>query len=297
MLKTIIRKLFATNGYFTIAIRSREPGLLGNLRFSAAYTVPATCEDWCADPFLVDDGERTYLFFEKIRGMLGRIEVAEVQPDCSLSESTQILGGDSHFSYPFVFRRDGGWYMIPESASLGEVALYAAEDFPTKWKKEAVLLNKGAVDTTVFQWNGGWYLLTFFPSADGEQVTPKAFRMNGTELEPLTWEQYNPLRVRGAGRPFLCDGALFRPVQVSKKHIYGNRVAFARVEIEGNTYRELPVCSLKPERVSGAHVFFDGLHTYNSSERFEAIDLRCGDLKISKPLQMGRWYFKKFFSG
>ncbi len=99
-MKEIIRKLFATGSYYTIALRQRNSNSFETKAFTAEYVVPATRREWCADPFLAQDGEHTYLFYEKAYDDLGSIVVAEVQADCTLSEPTMLFGGGSHYSYP-----------------------------------------------------------------------------------------------------------------------------------------------------------------------------------------------------
>ena len=282
-IKTIIRKLFVSDNYFTIAIKHKSNNILQSRCFYAQNTVPANREKWCADPFLAQDGAQTFLFYEKVRDDLGSIAVSEVLDDCTLSEPTILFSDDSHYSYPYIFRMDGDWYMIPETSSLNEVSLYMANPFPFRWEKKAVLLHEPAVDTTVFQWKDTWYLLTFLTDPRTERVTPYAYRMEGIELSPMVWENYDPLCVRGAGRPFLYKDCLYRPVQVSTDQHYGNSVAFVRIQIDGNTYKESLEYDLLPNVVKAEGQFFDGLHTYNSSERFEVIDIRCGKINWRKP--------------
>ena len=280
-MKKIIRKLFAVDTYFTIAIRRKVGNIVDQLRFHADVTVAASRQDWCADPFLAEDSGCVYLFYEKVHGDMGSIEVVEVTPGCTLSEPTILFEG-THYSYPYVFRKDGRWYMIPESSALKEVALYLAEEFPYRWKKETVLLREAAVDTTVFHRDGQWYLLTFIPAADSECVSPYAYRMNGSELEALRWSEYDSLRVRGAGCPFLYRGMLIRPVQVSTATRYGDKVAFAEMHIDEDSYSEAIIKELTPTSVKAKGQFYDGLHTYNASEHYEVVDIRCGQLDWNK---------------
>ena len=283
---SLFQKLFLTNSYFTIALRPRgEQSVLSDPAFQPQYVLPARARRWAADPMLAEEAGKTWLFYEAVEDDHGHIEAAEVLPDCSLGEATVILKDECHYSYPFVFQWDGRWYMIPESSSQCEVALYVSEEFPFKWKKEAVLLQEAAVDTTVFQLEEQWYLLTFLPVAGSERVTPKVYRLNGMKLEPMQWEYFNPLRVRGAGRPFRYRGDLIRPVQVSTDVRYGDRVAFVKMEVSGNQYREIPLQDLTPEAVKARAQFYDGLHTYNASEHYEVIDIRCGTLRLQKPLE------------
>ncbi|MBQ6272846.1 MAG: hypothetical protein IJK63_01325 [Oscillospiraceae bacterium] len=284
MYKNLIRKMFAVDTYFTIALKRREGNVLNRPHSSTYHPLPANRLEWCADPFLVQERTHTYLFYEKVNLDKGSIEVAEICGDGTLSAPSVLFGGDSHYSYPYVFRKGSQWCMIPESSSLGEVSLYTAAAFPFQWEKQTVLLQEAAVDTTVFEWKNQWYLLTFLPLPNTERVTARAYRLIGSQLSPLVWDDYDQLCVRGAGCPFRYKGELIRPVQGSTDLRYGDRVAFVKIEIDGNAYHETVLDTLECSEIKASGQFFDGLHTYNSCDTYEAIDLRCGKLSWSKPI-------------
>lgn len=288
MLGNIWRKLFYSPYYFTIALRRRgEPHILDRLVFEAGYVMPATYQVWQADPILVDDGQKTFLFYEAVHRDKGRIEVAEVHGDCTLSESRVILEDECHYSYPFVFRRDRQWYMIPESSAAEEVRLYKACDFPYEWCQEQVLLRRKCVDTTVFEQEGIWYLLTFLLDEGTEKVFPSAYRMewSGAQpmLVPMEWQEFDCLNSRGAGSVFRKDGVCYRPAQKNREQSYGDSITFFRIQGNKNVYCESYAASLRPEMVKVKGVWMNGLHTYCASERFEAIDIRCRQFQFEKP--------------
>ena len=133
MSSSLYSKLFLTSYYFTIAIRKKpQKGIIESRRFKAEYVMPATRANWCADPMLIDYESKTYLFYEAVDGNHGRIEVAEINEDCTVGEPTVLLSGECHYSYPFVFSHDGEYYMIPESSAANEVRLYKAH---TSWPR------------------------------------------------------------------------------------------------------------------------------------------------------------------
>lgn len=287
-IRNIYQKLFLTNCYFTIALRKRGLGIRADRRFRPDYRMPAKQNRWSADPMLVDRDGETYLFYEAVENDRGHIAVSRVNEDCTLSAPSVVLKDGTHYSYPFVFEKDGVWYMIPESSEAREVRLYRAVEFPGRWELHSVLLRERAVDTTVFEQNGSWYLLTFLTDGLSERVTPRAYRMRFEEeqvgLEPLPWENYDTLRVRGAG-PVLRDGEdLLRPAQISQEQRYGDAVAFYRVQTEKN-YSEEQVFEMTAEDLGIPGIYADGLHTYCVSERFEAIDVRCRDFDLWKPVK------------
>ena len=274
----LFSKLFMGSYFFTIALRDKTPqDIMENRSFHAQTIMPATKNDWAADPMLVDDGDRTWLFYEAVKNGKGRIEAAEVLDGCRLSEPTVILEDECHYSYPFVFRAQGEWYMIPESSAAQEVRLYRAADFPFVWEKETVLLSEAAVDTTVFEHNGSYWLLTFLLSSGSERVIPRAYTLTDwqrPELREVPWPDYDPLQVRGAGPVFRHKGILIRPAQISREQRYGDGLVFCRVCPE-DSYQESQLFEISEKDLEISGFWVDGLHTYTSCTRYEAIDIRC----------------------
>ena len=176
--------------------------------------------------------------------------------------------------------------MIPESSECKEVSIYCAHDFPEKWEKVAVLLNEKAVDTTVFEWNGTLYLLTFLLHAESERVTPQAYQMilncENIVLEKIAWEEFDELKCRAAGPLFEDKGELIRPAQVSLDNRYGDKVIFYNVNPDKKAYKEQYCGELRAENVIVQNWWLDGLHTYSVSGQFEAIDIRCRKVDFLK---------------
>ncbi len=283
-------KLFLGSYYFTIALRERQPrGVADGKPFRAQTVLPAAKDDWAADPILVDDGDRTWLFYEAVKGQKGRIEVAQVLDGCRLSQPRVLLEDACHYSYPFVFQADGTWYMIPESSAAQEVRLYRALSFPFRWELQTVLLREKAVDTTVFACGGAYWLLTFLLDNGSEQVFPRAYTLadwNAPVLREVPWPDFDPLRVRGAGPVFSADKELLRPAQISQPQRYGDGLVFYRPRFS-DRYEEDPAFEITERDLRIPGLFADGLHTYCCSRKYEAIDVRCREadpFKIVKRL-------------
>ncbi len=286
-LNTFYRKLFLSPYFFTIAIRKRERGsVLDYFKFQPEFIVPATHVDWFADPMLVENEGRTWLFYEAVHNEVGHIEVAEVNEDCTLGTPTVVLKDDCHYSYPFVFRWNELWYMIPESSAAEEVRLYYATSFPYKWELSAILLKARAVDTTVYEKDKKLYMLTFLTDGLSERVQPHVYCMDGFPDDPslveLSWTQYDTLRVRGAGPLFTENKMLYRPAQISQEQRYGDALAFYQVQTDKGHYFEQEIGELTINRVNPHYGYSDGLHTYCRSDGFEAIDIRCREFDLFK---------------
>jgi hypothetical protein len=122
--------------------------------------VPAT---FIADPFMVREGTSWYMFFEVLNAASnqGDIGFAESSDGFHWRYGSIVLDEDFHLSYPYIFKYENDYYMIPESNEVKEVRLYKAVEFPTKWKFENRLLKGGRfADNSVFYDNRRWWLFT-----------------------------------------------------------------------------------------------------------------------------------------
>jgi len=290
--KSIIEKLFWVPNFFTIAIRKKNgerDSLFYNRFFRSELEMKSSPKHWIADPILAQEGEKTFLFYEACHNGKGLIEVIELLENGKTSLPKIVWEKDYHLSYPFVFKEGDNWYMIPESGAGNQVQLLRAKVFPYEWDCVAVLLEEGYVDTTVQKINGKYILITFKPQTRSEEVVPKAFWMKFNdlkfELKEIEWKEYDSLKVRGAGQFFTENNKIFRPAQISTRDSYGEGIEIKQVEVREESYREQTVFQVFPKDIKFKKYKFDGLHTYTSTERYEAIDVRCSFFDILKPIK------------
>ena len=284
--------------FFTIAIRKKRGNLcFEDQEYKPDFVIPANHRDWCADPILAEDKGQTFLFYEAVHDSVGRIEVAQIFDDCHISKPTVILSGDHHYSYPFVFRMNGTWYMIPESSSQKEVCLYEAVEFPYHWRKSQILLTSPFVDTTVMQFEGQYYILSFCPQKDNEGVSGRAYRLSlgaSIQLEPIAWNEQNALEIRGAGMPFTMANRLIRPAQKSRLHEYGDGLVFYDAKPSRNDYCESCCGTFLAENIKVPGYQINGAHTYCISSKYEVIDIRCRSFELTKiPCSLKRKFSSK----
>jgi hypothetical protein len=159
--------------------------------------------------------------------------------------------------------------MTPESAGNLTLELFRADPFPFRWRLERVLLSGIEVaDATSFAWNGDWWL-----SATGGETAAAgwdrlSFYRGPGPLGPWTPAFDGPALIdasaaRPAGRVFEHEGALWRPAQDCRAG-YGSGLAFCRIDaLAPGAFRQTPI-----RRFSAP----GGLHTFNMTERFVAID-------------------------
>ena len=284
----IFRKMFLTEDYFTIALQKKSDARNDiPTKFKSDYVFPASRDKWAADPILVEDDNHTYLFYEAVINGKGRIEVVEVYDDCTVSSPVVILESENHYSYPFVFKSADQWYMIPESSAEDKVQLYKSIEFPFEWEEERVLLKSCLVDSTVFDFDNTQYILTFVPDQITQRVQPKCYRIQfgdtHTEIIPIEWENYDTLRVRGAGPAFSCNGKVMRPFQVSREYAYGDAVGFAEMYMDNEQYHERTIGELRADQLYiPQRKWVDGLHTFSQTSKFQVIDIRCREFCFYK---------------
>jgi hypothetical protein len=225
-----------------------------------------------ADPFVVDDNGRHWLFVEEIPAgaSKGRLAVMELDRDGGCGPPVTILERPFHLSYPFVFGDGGEFFMIPETSANNNIELYRATRFPFEWKLEKVLCsNVRAVDTTALLSGGIWYFFTTSARLGHETFLFWSESLGGE------WHYHprNPIccdvrRARGAGPLFQSHGALIRPAQDCSV-LYGYAIALNRVlRISPTDYEEELIEVIYPTWRKGLL----GTHTLSSNDSFEAID-------------------------
>jgi hypothetical protein len=226
-----------------------------------------------ADPFIVEREGRAFLFLEDFdeSQQKGSIAAANILPDGTIDEPRSVLERPYHLSYPHVFEHQGEMFMIPESQQAGCVVLYRARRFPDDWVPETTLLKGRLVDSTVFEFDGRWWLfgsprvvpghaaLTYVWSAD---VLTGPWRL--ASYSPLNDDVRN---ARGAGRVFMNRGELWRPAQDCSVH-YGRALGFNHIRCLDGVPREEVVRVVEARGTDG----MVGLHTYNRSDNWEVID-------------------------
>lgn len=217
-----------------------------------------------ADPFGIErDGTLQILCEEFVyRESSGHISALEYSGGRFTGRPQPVIEPPLHVSYPFLLDCPTEIYCVPETSAADEVALLRATDFPHVWSKVSVLVEHVAgLDPTVFSHDGRWWLLC---TKRGTGDETELWAWHAPELlGPWTPHVRNPVKtdVRGArpaGRPFVHDGALYRPTQDCSGW-YGWRIAIQRVALlTPSEFVEEPVSVLEPSRESP---FPRGRHT------------------------------------
>lgn len=235
---------------------------------------------WIADPFLAEENGRYYLFFEaydrlKRKGVLGCREISENH----MGKIKIIYECPFHLSYPFIFKENGEYYIVPESKAGGELFRLKCEHFPDKWIKEKVIMNENIVDTTIFNHNGtDYYISERVIKAGVFDRVDIFYEKDGCIFDCSN----NPVKrdaesARGAGALFKYGGRLIRPSQNCGRQ-YGDKLNFNEVlRLDENGFEEKVYKTVSAEDIClNVKNNFTGIHTYNRLDNIEVIDLKIG---------------------
>jgi hypothetical protein len=227
--------------------------------------IPPSGYFW-ADPIAVMHEGRHFIFLEEYvyKDEKGRISVIEIDKQGEASAAVTILETPYHLSYPFVFSKDGKFYMIPESGANKTVDLYECEEFPYKWTfKKSLLTGIRAVDNTVIIHDNKWWLFANVKEQEGSSSLDELFLFYSDDIinSQLKSHPKNPIvsdvrSARPAGPLFSKDGNLYRPSQICAPY-YGWGVSINKViQLTEQAYVEQKVAAITPDlqqKVAGIH--------------------------------------------
>jgi len=229
--------------------------------------IPPKDRFW-ADPHVIRADGHYFVFIEEYfyKNRKAHISVIEIDGHGNYHEPLRVLEKDYHLSYPFVFQWENHFYMVPESAENETIELYECTEFPHKWKfKMNLMENIKAVDTTLFQYQGKWWLFTGIAKGPGSSPLVELFLFFSNRLFTKEWTPHplNPIipdvtKARPAGRLFTTNDRIFRPSQDSSK-TYGYGFYINEVQLLSETgYLETEWLSVRPDwnrKILGTHTY------------------------------------------
>ena len=227
-----------------------------------------------ADPFGIKRGDKITILCEEYdyrsdKGVISVIEFSNVFSH----QVSGVMKLPVHMSYPYLLEREGEIYCIPETNRAQEVALYKAIEFPYSWVKECTLIsNIVAVDPTIFQYQGLWWLTCtdVRHNHDTDLLIFYAMDIMGPWKEHLQNPVKSDIRsARPAGTPFIQDGHLYRPAQDCSK-VYGGRIMINHVTCLTKTeFREELASIVEP---CNSTDFGLGIHTISAAGEWTLLD-------------------------
>lgn len=231
---------------------------------SAGHILTNLPGTFVADPFVAENAGKRYIFVEEFpyatrKGVISVFEVDEARA----RRLGVALEEPYHLSFPFVFQKDGGYYMVPEGQGGGELVLYECTNFPLKWRRKKIIMSKVCADTIIFEHDSRWWMLT---SIKGEGPAENSAELHAFYADdPLgEWQPHskNPVVVdasKGRNGGILTDeeDGTYRVAQRAGFRTYGDGFAIFRIdELTPDSYRETLVREVEPDffpNLAGAH--------------------------------------------
>jgi hypothetical protein len=243
-----------------------------------------------ADPFMVRENHTWYMFFKVINAETdqGDIGLATSEDGLNWTYEQIVLDEPFHLSYPYVFRWQDEYYMIPESFEANSIRLYRADDFPLHWSFVGTLLDGGDyVDSSIFRFNDDrWWLFTATPENDTLRLY-YAQELLGPWIEhpesPIVEGDSNI--ARPGGRVLVFDGRIIRYAQDDDDSTYGKQVrAFEITELSTASYQETevsgnPIVEASGTGWNGMYMHHVDIHQITEDRWIASVD-GCGEVWV-----------------
>jgi hypothetical protein len=256
---------------------NKSSDVYANKLYEFNSIIPGKDRFW-ADPFVVFENEKYYVFFEEFLNKSGKAHISclEINLNGEVGESNEVIVEDYHLSYPFIFKNNSDYYIIPESQANRSVDLYHCQEFPLKWQKVKTLLdNVDLVDSTIINYNGKYWLFANVQSNKGANTVDELSIFYSHSFDSDNWIPHtqNPVisdvrLARPAGKIFIKEGKLYRPSQdCSIRYGYGLNINEITI-LNESEYEEKFVKKILP--LFGENLL--GIHTLNACNSFSIVD-------------------------
>jgi len=205
--------------------------------------------NFIADPFAVPGPEgRWHLFVEVFnfdRDPTGVIGHATSDDGIDWTYDRVVLETGFHLSFPYVFRREGTYYMVPQGrpSDGNRVTLYDGRPFPTEWEPVADLVEPAhdVNDQVLFLRNGRWWLLVGVSAEDALYAYHSDTLAGQYEPHDRNPVVRRPDVVRPAGRPLVREDGVLAFFQDCRRG-YGHSVRpFLITELTPTAYEDRAV--------------------------------------------------------
>jgi len=240
-----------------------------------------------ADPIVVEEQGVIYIFIEELiyNNKIAHLSVIKLNDDGTYSKPCKILEKNYHLSYPFVFKHEDTYYMVPETANNNDIQLYKSVSFPEKWEfVKTLITNVKASDTTLLFYNNKWWMFTSIKKYEYGTYDNDLSIFHATDLLSDTWKPHsmNPVKrnisnSRQGGNFIKKEDEIFRISQNGEvRYGYGFNINKIKLLTE-SLYKEETVYSFKPNK---KNTKIKGIHTYSQNERIKVYDILISKFKF-----------------
>ncbi len=244
-----------------------DPQIIDNVVWVKGY--PKT--SWFADPFIykVTDTEIHILAEEWIyslgRGVISLVVVNKA--NYLYLRHKELLRLDTHLSWPFIIRKEGKTYVIPENSASGQSRRYIYDDKQEKLIFDQVIAKAPFIDPVFFEENGSLRCLMLLSQDPDIEENSHLYGAIDSKSEYQALNKvlkFNYGLSRAAGDFFKVQGKIYKPQQVGGKN-YGEGVAIFEWNRE-DSFKEVHRIYPKDKR----HCY--GVHSFNSHDGYLVLD-------------------------
>jgi hypothetical protein len=252
--------------------------------FSKFQLIQPEKDRFWADPHIIFEDNYYHVFLEEFpyAKNKGHIILLKLDKNGNVVTKKKILEKSYHLSYPFVFKFDDTYYMIPETHSNHTIDLYESVDFPFTWKfSKNLMKNIDAVDTILYHHNDKWWLFTSISKYEQIKTWDDLYLFYTDDLINGSWKSHpcNPVvsdirKARSAGKIFSQNNNIIRPSQDNSSG-YGGSIVLNKIFFDEENYNEILLENIKPNWNSK----IKGLHTIQFDSGLTMIDAKLKRLR------------------
>lgn len=193
---------------------------------------------WFADPFILDVTENDIIILaEEYSYDIRKGRIARVVIDRNTYEEKGyeiILELQTHLSFPFILRKDGEVYLIPENSASGNSTIYKYDDAKREVTPFHQISNAPFTDATVVDIEGDSYLFTTIsPNSNSNIVDIFSFDKESLKVNEEISSYEFPIKCgRNAGEVFRVNNEFYRPAQDCTLR-YGHGVMLQKICMGG----------------------------------------------------------------
>lgn len=230
---------------------------------------------WFADPFILDVTDSEIIILaEEFCYNVHRGRIARLVIDRKTYEEKSfeiILELPTHLSFPFIIRKNGKIYLMPENSASGCSTVYEYNDANRKVTPLHHIAEEPFADATIFELDGQSYLCTtMLPDSNSKSI--KIYTLDKDDLkvvDRVATVEFPIVCGRNAGEFFSVDGQFYRPAQDCTK-CYGHGVILQKMTIKEGKWVFEDVNRFYPNTFK----YNQGLHTFNNYKGLIVIDAR-----------------------
>lgn len=240
---------------------------------------------WGADPFLFKKGEDYFLFAELFDLFIGKGGLYCRQLNAEHPKWRKCSVDKCHLSFPNVYAFNDELLMIPETSELNSISFYKCQCFPLIWKRNKTLVEgHKAVDNVLLSFDGITYLFSYH--IDQNPASLLLYREIDGKFDVFQTFVDKEKTLRPAGKIFSYHDDFYLPTQDCKNG-YGNGVIINQVCFDSGRVSLHPVSEINLEKLIKDSCLDEkilGIHTYNSVDKYEVIDLKKSKFSLLRIL-------------